>query len=52
MFSFAGIENPDVEGMTPEAVRTKMKLKNATRLQPAFPAAEQDDGPHELSPLR
>merc|ERR1740133_294702 len=39
----------------PQAVRSKiqkMKEKNATRLQPAFPAAVQDDGPHELPPLR
>ena len=44
-----------VEGMTPQAVRTKIRhetLKNATRLQPAFPAAVQDDGPNELPPLR
>ena len=50
-----GIKQPRVEGMTPQAVRTKIlnkKLKNATRLQPAFPAAVQDDGPNALSPLR
>ena len=55
MFVRAGIQHPDVDGMTSRAVRTKIryeKTKNVTRLQPAFPAAVQDDGPHELLPLR
>jgi len=50
-----GIQQPEVEGMTPEAVRSKIRnenLKNAIRLQPPFPAAVQDDDPNELPPLR
>ena len=53
-FRLAGIKQPEVEGMTPEAVRSKIRnenLKNATRLQPPFPAAVQDDDPNELPPL-
>ena len=53
-FRLAGIKQPEVEGMTHEAVRTKIrhdKEKNATRLQPPFPAAVQDDDPNELPPL-
>eukprot|EP00964_Phaeocystis_antarctica_P019839 scaffold10947_cov99-Phaeocystis_antarctica.AAC.4 len=49
-----GIKQLDVGGMTPQAVRYKVveqKRRNAIRLQPAFPAAVQDDGPTELSPL-
>jgi len=54
-FRYAGIQQPEVEGMTPEAVRSKIrhdKEKDATRLQPPFPAARQDDCPDELPPLR
>ena len=54
-FRLAGIQQPEVEGMTPEAVRSKIRnenLKNATRLQPPFPAAVQDDHPNELPLLR
>ena len=54
IFRSAGIKQPDVGGMTPQAVRYKVveqKRRNAIRLQPAFPAAVQDDGPTELSPL-
>ena len=54
-FRYAGIQQPEVEGMTPEAVRSKIrneKLKSATRLQPPFPAAVQDDDPNELPPLQ
>ena len=54
-FRPAGIKQPEVEGMTPEAVRTKIrhdKEKNATRLQPPFPAAVQDDDPNELPRVR
>ena len=54
-FRHAGIQQPEVEGMTPEAVRSKIRnenLKNATRLQPPFPAAVQDDHPNELPLLR
>ena len=54
-FRLAGIKQPEVEGMTPEAVRSKIRnenLKNATRLQPPFPAAVQDDDPNELPPLQ
>jgi len=50
-----GITQPRVEGMTPQAVRRKVrheKFKHATRLQPPFPAAVQDDGPIETSTLR
>lgn len=50
----AGIKQPVVEGITPERVQTKIRYeqeKNAIRLQPAFPAAVQDDGPNDLSPL-
>eukprot|EP00964_Phaeocystis_antarctica_P070596 scaffold42995_cov100-Phaeocystis_antarctica.AAC.2 len=50
-----GIKQPRVEGMTPQAVRTKIhyeKYKHATRLQPPFPAAVQADGPIEISTLR
>eukprot|EP00964_Phaeocystis_antarctica_P079632 scaffold49624_cov105-Phaeocystis_antarctica.AAC.1 len=50
-----GIKQPRVEGMTPQAVRTKIrneKLKNATRLQPPFPAAVQAGGPIKISTLR
>ena len=39
IFRCAGIKQPRVEGMTPQAVRYKVveqKRKNATRLQPAF----------------
>ena len=51
----AGITHPRVEGMTPQAVRRKVrheKFKHATRLQPPFPAAVQDDGTIEISTLR
>ena len=39
MFVSAGISHPDVDGMTSQAVRTKIryeKTKNVTRLQPVF----------------
>ena len=55
VFRCAGIKQPRVEGMTPQAVRTKIhyeKYKNATRLQPPFPAAVQADGPIKISTLR
>ena len=41
--------------MTPQQVSNKVrneKLKNATRHQPAFPAAIEDDSIDELPPLR
>ena len=52
----AGIKQPVVEGMAPQEVRRKVRHeqeKNATRLQPSFPAAVQEDVPkdQDLQPL-
>eukprot|EP00964_Phaeocystis_antarctica_P002006 scaffold1048_cov115-Phaeocystis_antarctica.AAC.1 len=51
----AGIQQPDVQGIMPQAVRFKIandKKKDAPRHQPALPAAIEDDSIDELPPLR